>query len=165
MLILVMLMKTISWKPYLLWILIAEAVGGLSGWLTREGSRIFSETVAQPPLSPPAWAFPLAWGILYALMGISAARVCLNTSSPERSKGLNLFITQLTVNFFWSLIFFNAQAYGFAFLWLVLLWILIVGMIFLFSGVDGLAALLQIPYLLWVTFAGYLNYAVWRLNP
>ena len=164
MLILVMLMKTISWKPYLLWILIAEAVGGLSGWLTREGSRIFSETVAQPPLSPPAWAFPLAWGILYALMGISAARVCLNTSSPERSKGLNLFITQLTVNFFWSLIFFNAQAYGFAFFWLLLLWGLVLAMILQFRRVDPLSAILQLPYLLWLSFAAYLSFGVWYLN-
>ena len=71
---------------------------------------------------------------------------------------------QLAVNFFWSLIFFNAQAYGAAFIWLLLLWVLIVAVIWLFSRVDRTAALLQIPYLLWVTFAAYLNYSVWQLN-
>ena len=97
-------------------------------------------------------------------MGIGAARVAAAPESRGRSAALNVFVTQLIVNFFWSLIFFNAQAFGFAFLWLQLLWLLVVVMIFLFSGVDKLAALLQIPYLLWITFAGYLNYGVWQLN-
>lgn len=108
----VMDMKKINWKTYAFWILIAEAVGALSGWLTREGTKIFGETVAQPPLSPPMLVFPIVWGILYALMGISAARVYMAPASTERSRGLNLYIAQLVVNFFWSLIFFNAQAYG-----------------------------------------------------
>ena len=119
-------MKQIPWKVYLLWILFTEAVGGLSGWLTREGSRFFSQSVAQPPLNPPALVFPIVWAVLYALMGISAARVYLTAPSPERSKSLNLYIVQLVVNFFWSLIFFNAQAYGFALLWLLLLLVLVV---------------------------------------
>ena len=77
---------------------------------------------------------------------------------------MNLFITQLVVNFFWSLIFFNAQAYGFAFLWLLLLWVLVLAMILIFRNIDPLAAYLQIPYLLWLTFAAYLNLGVWFLN-
>ena len=84
--------------------------------------------------------------------------------SAERSKGLNLFVTQLVVNFFWSLIFFNAQAFGFAFLWLLLLWVLVLWMILTFRKVDPLAAKLQIPYLLWLTFAAYLSLGVWILN-
>ena len=146
------------------WILLTEAVGGLSGWLTREGSRIFSETVVQPPLSPPAAVFPIVWSILYALMGIGAARIWRSTPSPERSKSLNLFIIQLVVNFFWSLIFFNAQRYGFAFLWLLLLWGLVLAMILQFRRVDPLAAWLQLPYLIWLTFAAYLNFGIWYLN-
>lgn len=104
------------------------------------------------------------WSILYALMGIGAARVAAADGSPERSRALNVFVVQLVVNFFWSLIFFNARAYGFALVWLLLLWILILWMIILFYRVDKPAALLQIPYLLWVTFAAYLNYGVWQLN-
>ena len=104
-----------NWKPYLWWILLTEAVGGLSGWLTREGTKIYQQTIAQPPLSPPGWVFPVVWTILYALMGISAARIYLAPPSRERSRGLNLFIAQLVVNFFWSPIFFNLQAIGLAF--------------------------------------------------
>ena len=111
-------MKTSKWKAYAFWILLSVAVGALSGWLTREGTRLFSETAAQPPLSPPMWVFPVVWGGLYLLMGISGARVSLTPQSEDRSRGLNLFVLQLVVNFFWSLIFFNAQAYGFAVLWL-----------------------------------------------
>lgn len=84
--------------------------------------------------------------------------------STDKQRGLNLFIIQLVINFFWSLIFFNAQAYGFAFLWLLLLWVLVLWMIISFNRVDSAAALLQIPYLLWLTFAAYLSYGVWKLN-
>lgn len=157
-------MNAKPWKVYTFWILLAEAVGGLSGWLTRDGAAAFNETVIQPPLSPPAWVFPVVWGILYLLMGIGAARVWMTLPSPEGRKGLNLFIAQLVVNFFWSLIFFNAQVYGFAFLWLLLLWGLVAAMILQFRRVDPPAAKLQIPYLIWLTFAAYLNLGVWYLN-
>ena len=152
-------MKT-NWKTYALWIGLSEAVGALSGFLARDGIRLFGETAAQPPLSQPAWLFPIVWGILYALMGVSAARI----ASTDSKRGLNLFISQLTVNFFWSLLFFNAGAYGFAALWLTLLWILVFAMILVFWQSDRLSALLQIPYLLWLTFALYLNVGVWYLN-
>lgn len=84
--------------------------------------------------------------------------------SSMQSRGLNLYITQLAVNFFWPFLFFNAQAFGFAFFWLILLWILVLLMIIAFRKEDRLAALLQIPYLIWLTFAVYLNLAVWIIN-
>ena len=146
------------------WILLAEAVGALSGWLTREGTQIYAQTIVKPPLSPPGWVFPVVWAILYALMGIGAAKVYQAPASKTRSMGLNLFITQLVVNFFWSPIFFNLQAFGFALLWLLLLWGLVLWMILVFRKVKPLAAKLQIPYLLWLTFAAYLNFGVWYLN-
>ncbi len=152
------------WKTYVFWIAFAEAIGGLSGWLTREGSRTFNETVAQPPLSPPAIVFPIVWGILYALMGISAARVRISEPSRARGTGINLFITQLVFNFFWSLFFFNAKAYGLAFWWLIVLLTLVVWMVLRFRKTDALAAWLQIPYVLWLCFAAYLNFGVWLLN-
>ena len=146
------------------WILLAEAVGALSGWLTREGTQIYAQTIVKPPLSPPGWVFPVVWAILYALMGIGAARVYQAPVSKARSLGLNLFIAQLVVNFFWSPIFFNLQAFGLAFFWLLLLWGLVLWMILAFRKVEPLAAKLQIPYLLWLTFAAYLNLGVWYLN-
>lgn len=153
-----------NWKIYGFWILLAEAVGGLSGWLTRKGSMYFSQYVVQPPLSPPAIVFPIVWGILFALAGIGAARVSLTKDCPHRSSGLNLFVVQLVVNFFWSPIFFQLRAYALAFFWLILLWILVFLMTLSFRKCDVLAAKLQIPYLLWLTFALYLNFGVWYLN-
>ncbi len=152
-------------KPkYILWILGAEAVGILSAYLSREGMALYSDTMAKPPLTPPAILFPIVWTVLYGLMGAGAARVAAGQDSPARSRGLNLYVIQLAVNFFWSLIFFNARAYGFALLWLALLWVLVLAMILAFRQTDRTAAWLQIPYLLWLTIAAYLNYGVWQLN-
>ncbi len=153
-----------NWKPYLFWILLTEAVGAFSGWLTREGTKLYQQTIVKPPLSPPGWVFPVIWTILFALMGISAARICLAPPSKARNLGLNLFVAQLVVNFFWSPIFFNLQAYGFAFFWLLLLGSLVLTMIFVFRKTDPTAAKLQIPYQLWLTFAAWLNLGVWYLN-
>ena len=157
-------MNRANWKPYLAWILLSEGIGTLAGFLTREGTQLYSQVIFQPPLSPPAMVFPVVWIILYALMGIGAARVWLAPPSPARSRGLTLFLVQLVFNFGWSLIFFNLQAFGFALIWLAALWALIVGMLAAFRQIDRIAALLQIPYLLWVTFAAYLNFGVWMLN-
>lgn len=156
--------KQQPWKTYLFWILLSESVGLLSGWLSREGTQLYSETMLKPALSPPAIVFPIVWTILYALMGISAARIRLAPPSRQQQQGTNLFIAQLVVNFFWSLFFFNLQAYGFSLLWLILLWVLVFLMILSFRKTDRLAAILQIPYLLWLTFAAYLNWGVWMLN-
>lgn len=153
-----------KWKLYAAWILFVETVGALSGWLTRKGTKRYSEAVVQPPLSPPAIVFSIVWGILFALMGISAARVCLAPRSRARTRGLWLFFLQLAFNFFWSFLFFQFRAFGGALIWLLVLWALILGMIFVFHRVDPPTAWLQLPYLFWVTFAAYLNFGVWQLN-
>ena len=153
-----------EWKVYLVFILISVGTGLLAAALTSGGTDLYNGSLLKPPLSPPAVLFPIVWTVLYILMGISGARMWLSPESAVRSRGLNIFIAQLIVNFFWSLIFFNAQAFGFAFFWLLLLWVLIIWMILTFYKTDKLAAFLQIPYLLWVTFAGYLNFMIWRLN-
>ena len=157
-------MKQHVWKTYAFWILFSEAVGFLSGWLSREGTQIYNATIAKPSFAPPGILFPIVWTILYALMGIGAARIYLSPSSRDRSRSLLLFVVQLFFNFFWSIIFFNLQAFALAFIWLLFLWILIVLMIRSFARTDRIAAYLQIPYLIWVTFALYLNFMVWILN-
>ena len=139
-------------------------MGGLSGILSMEGMWLYAESALKPPLTPPGWLFAVVWTILYTLMGISSSKIWLAPESKDRSKGLNLYVVQLIVNFFWSLLFFNAQAYGLAALWLILLWVLVLLMILEFSKVDKLAAWLQIPYFIWLTFAAYLNLGVWFLN-
>ena len=155
----------IQWKKLLICIAIPLGVGGLSALLTAGNMALFEE-VNKPPLSPPGWLFPVVWTILYVLMGIGAALVYNRKEfKPEAVKrALIIYAVNLFLNFFWSIIFFNLQAFGFALLWLAALWVLIVMMINSFHKVDRLAALLQIPYLLWVSFAAYLNFGVWRLN-
>ena len=151
-------------KQYALFIGLSEAVGLLSGLISREGTALYGQMALKPPLAPPGWVFPVVWTVLYALMGIGAARVWSAPKTQARSRGLNLFVAQLIINFFWSPVFFNARAYGLAFAWLLLLWALVFLMIREFRKVDKPAARLQIPYLLWLTFAAYLNWAVWQMN-
>ena len=142
-----------------------EFVGILSFLLSCQGMVLYRETVRKPPLTPPGTVFGIVWTVLYALMAIGAARVDAAPDSRARQRALNEFIIQLTLNFFWSLIFFNVRSYGLALLWLVFLWVFVVRMISAFRKTDSPAAWLQIPYLVWVTFAVYLNYGVWILNP
>ena len=159
-----MRMERSKWKTYAFWLLVTEGIGALSGFLTREGSKLYTATVTKPPLSPPPWVFPVVWGILFALMAVGAARVDLSSPSEERSAALRLYWVQLAVNFFWSILFFNLRAWLLSLLWLVLLWVLVLRLVRSFGKVDALAGRLQIPYLLWVSFAAYLNVGVWALN-
>lgn len=150
-------------KPYAVSILLTLAVGGVGGILTSLGMDSF-DALTKPPLTPPSFLFPIVWTLLFILMGIGAARIYLTEPTVARNRALIVYVVQLAVNFLWSIIFFNLQAYGFAFFWLILLWVLILTMIYLFCKVDKPAALLQIPYAIWVTFAGYLNLMIWLLN-
>ena len=154
-----------KWKPYLYFVALAETVGLLSGWLTRDSQRIYPKIVAQTPLAPPGWVFPAVWVLLYVLMGYGAARVSKASGGTDRNQALNLFFAQLAVNFLWSPIFFNLGSFGLALIWLLLLLVLVAAMTYFFWRVDKKAATSQIPYLIWLLFAAYLNYAVWRGNP
>ena len=151
-------------RVYAVWIFIVESVGFLAGLLSRNGTELYSEMVTKPFLAPPPILFPIVWTILYALMAIGTARVYMAKDSVVRKKSLNLFVAQLTINFFWPLIFFNIQAFGFAFFWLIFLWLLVLWMILEFRKLDRISSLLQIPYLLWLTFATYLNLSIWLIN-
>ena len=157
-------MKARRIGTYAFWILFTEAVGGAASLLTRDGMEAYQAMADKPALSPPAVVFPIVWGLLYALMGIGMARIILSARSQERSDGIQVYLIQLAVNFAWSIIFFKLRSYGGALLVLVLLLGLVLWMIHRFHRVDRPAAMLQIPYVLWLTFAGYLNWAVWMLN-
>lgn len=160
----VIAMKTHVWPAYVKWVLLTEGTGVLAGWLIRDGVRLYQRAVLQPPLSPPGWVFPVVWAVLYALLGAGAARIALAPASPDRSRGLRLFWVQLGFHFCWPLLFFRLQLFGAALVWLALLWVLILQMTLAFRRTDPLAARLQLPYLLWTAFAGYLNAGVWLLN-
>ena len=132
-------------------------VGGVSGFLTRDSVEIYS-MLNKPPLSPPGWLFPIVWTILYILMGISAYIIMTSDSQrQDKNQTLRTYYIQLFVNFLWPIFFFAFGWYGFALLWLLLLWILVARMIKQFGEISKLAAYLNIPYLVWLTFALYLN--------
>ena len=152
-----------KYVPYIVFILIAEAVGVLSGLVTSGGIEAYG-ALDKPAFTPPAVVFPIVWTVLFALMGIGAARVYLSEASPERTWGIGTFFLQLIVNFFWGVFFFNRQAFTFAFVWLLILLALVVLMTWLFSKSDKIAAYLQIPYIVWLVFAGVLNAAVAAMN-
>ncbi len=151
-------------KKLLISLAIPLATGGLSALITRN-SRTIYETLNNPPLSPKPWVFPVVWSILYFLMGVSLYLVWNADTSYLRKKcAFILFGIQLALNFVWSPIFFTMQNFLLAFIILVLMWLATLFMIISFYKVSKPAAFLQIPYLLWLTFAAYLNYGVYLLN-
>lgn len=155
-------MHKIEWKPLIISLCIPLLVGGLSGLLTM-GSMETYQNLNQPPLSPPGVVFPIVWGVLFLLMGISSYLVYVSDSKNKKA-ALAVYAVQLIFNFVWSLIFFNLHAYLFAFIWLCVLWLLILAMVIIFYRINKTAGLLQLPYLLWVAFAGYLNLGIFLLN-
>lgn len=149
-------------KPLVVSLAVSLGVGGLSALLTKDSMQVYA-TVEQPPLSPPGWVFPVVWTILYIAMGVAAYLVWVE-NGPDRDKSLWLYGVQLAFNFLWTIIFFNTQRYGFALVWLIALWGLILATIRAFSRDNDKAGKLLIPYIVWVTFAAYLNAGVWYLN-
>lgn len=155
----------IKWRSLIAALAIPLAVGGLSAWVTKDAMERFAE-LDQPPLSPPGWVFPVVWTILFILMGVASYLV--GTSGMpgwERRNALLLYGVQLAVNFFWSIFFFNMGWYLFSFFWLALLWLLVLETIDLFWKISRSAGILLFPYLAWITFAGYLNFGIFLLNP
>ncbi len=154
-----------SIASYVIAIAIPLGVGLLAAYLTMGSMDIYSK-INTPPLSPPAILFPIVWTILYTLMGVSSALVYnQRATAPEYARrGLCYYAMSLIVNFAWSIVFFNARAFGIAFLWLLLLLYLIIRTILCYHRVSKVAAYLQIPYAIWVAFAGYLNLGIIILN-
>lgn len=151
----------IKWKSLIICLFIPLAIGSISAFLTQDNMKIF-QSLNKPTLSPPGWLFPIAWTILYILMAIASYLVL--TTKRANNHALIFYGIQLAFNFFWSIIFFNLDAYLFAFIWLVLLWLLIIKTAIGFYQTSKSAGLLMIPYIVWVTFAGYLNFSIYLLN-
>ena len=154
--------KTKNAWIYVAGIAIALIVGAVSGFASMNGMKEFA-LLKQPPLSPPGWLFPVVWTILYSLMGISSAIVFIkNTIDTKRA--LTIYAAQLFVNALWAPIFFGLELRLVAFVWLLILIVLVVKMIAEFKKVDDTAGNIQFPYLIWLLFAGYLNLAVFLIN-
>lgn len=151
-------------KALIICLLIPLAVGGLAAWLTMDSMAQFA-ALAQPPLSPPGWVFPVVWTILYLLMGWASFLIWKSgASQAAKKRALGLYGVQLAVNFVWPLLFFRAGLYGFALIWLMILLVMVVETMLAFGRIDRRAAWLLAPYFLWLLFAAYLNAGVWLLN-
>lgn len=149
-----------NWKGLLVSVAIPLAVGGLASFFTRDAMQNF-EVLKKPPLSPPGWIFPVVWTILYLLMGVAAFLIAQQRGkNPAVASALGVYAFQLLLNFFWPIIFFNREWYFAAFVLLIVLWAMIWYTILAFYPINKCAAYLLVPYVLWVTFAGYLNLGV-----
>lgn len=154
----------IRWKKLIICLAIPLLVGGAAALLSGTGMAQYS-ALRQPPFSPPGWLFPVVWTILYLLMGYASYRVLVSGAEPEEIKrALSLYGAQLALNFLWPLLFFGLDRYLLAFIVILALWVLIFLTINAFSDIDEWAGNLLLPYILWVTFAAYLNVGVYLLN-
>ncbi len=121
------------------------------------------ENMVKPSFSPPQIVFPIVWTILYLLMGYSSYLISVS-KSEKKFECLYLYFLQLFVNLLWPVIFFKFEMYLLSFVWIVLLIVLVVNMIKCFSNVNRVASKLNVPYLLWLLFAAYLNFQIYLLN-
>ena len=139
----------------------ASTVGALASLQARS----FYGSLSQPEWAPPSWVFGPVWTVLFAMMAITAWLVWRIGGIQANPQALLLFLLQLVFNALWSWLFFAWQLGALAFADIILLWILIVATLVSFWRVNRLAGALLVPYLLWVSFAAALNYALWQLNP
>jgi tryptophan-rich sensory protein len=148
-----------------LFVVIIMGTGSYVGYITGGGQSPWFIALTKPPFNPPGYLFGIVWPILYALMAVAAWRIWRLPASKERTRGLNLFVLQLLINFCWSFIFFVAHQIAIGAIWIALL----VGVVLLvmksFKRLDPVSMLLLTPYLAWISFATVLNASFWALNP
>jgi len=156
-------MKIENFLKLIICIVVCELAGILGSFLTISALPTWYATLQKPLLNPPGWIFGPVWVILYLLMGISFWLI-QKSDSKEKKKAIWLFLVQLALNAIWSPVFFGGQSIGGALAIIVLLWAAIVLTILVFTKISKTAAWLLVPYILWVSFAAYLNFAIWMLN-
>ncbi len=148
----------------ILCILIPLSIGAIGGITTASGVNDWYLTIQKPSFNPPNYLFGPVWTFLYLLMGISLFMIIQSPKSTLRKNAIIIFIIQLFLNFLWSFLFFKYQLLGLAFIEIILIWISIFSMILIFRKINKTAAYLQLPYILWVSFATVLNGAIWYIN-
>lgn len=156
-------MKPINLKRLIIAIIIPEAVGLLSSFVTGNIGNAYND-YTKPPLSPPGIIFPIVWGILYALMGIASYIVYEEGKGEKRREALTFYGLQLAVNFIWPIIFFRFEAYWVAVVVIFVLLVLVVITALKFKEISNAAFWLLVPYIAWLLFATYLNIGVAVLN-
>lgn len=153
------------WQKIALCVIVIEILGSTSGLLTVSAIRGWFATLENPPGNPPNWVFGPVWTVLYAMMGSAVALIWHRAKpGPDRRKALTLFFSQLALNLAWSPIFFGAHQIGMALIVIATLALGIVLTILAFRRIDRTASLLLVPYLIWVSYATYLNSGFWLLN-
>jgi benzodiazapine receptor len=145
-------------------VILSLLIGGVSGIATSGEINGWYQNLNKPSFNPPNWVFGPVWTLLYLLMGVSLYLIWILPASKEKNKAIVVFFVQMTLNFFWSFLFFKFKLMGWAFVEIVILWVLIIWTISLFYKLKKSAGLINIPYLLWVTFASFLNLAYFLLN-
>lgn len=153
----------IDWKKLIICILIPIGVGTITSFLTMGSMETF-DYLNKPPLSPSGIVFPIVWSILYVLMGISSYLVIRSGKEYRTKTALTVYGIQLILGLIWSLVFFNLEGYLAAFFLLIILLATILVMTFLFYKLNKISGYLMIPYIIWVFFAGYLNFMIFLLN-
>ncbi|WP_291650362.1 TspO/MBR family protein [Clostridium sp.] len=150
--------------PLIINILIPVGAGFIVGYLNQNSIATY-ETLNKPFFNPPAIIFPIIWTILYILMGIAAYRIYMRNKQGTDDKGAYFFyLVQLIFNLMWSFIFFTFRLYAISFFWIIILFVLVMITFIKFIRVDKVSAFLLTPYMLWLIFAGVLNYFIWLLN-
>lgn len=157
-------MDSKPWLGLIPFLLICLGAASLASFLTMRGVREWYPRLRKPPGTPASWIFGPVWTMLYVLMAIAAWLVWRDYGWRGGRSALFIFFAQLGLNMAWSGIFFGARLPGVAFAEIVLLWLAILFNIVIFHWLTPLAALFLVPYLLWVTYASYLNLGIWRLN-
>lgn len=157
-------MKKISIGTLIIALLIPLLIGGISAALSSKGMATYG-SMKKPPLSPPPWVFSVAWTILYIMMGIASYFIIVSeTSMSSKAMALIVYVIQLVMNFAWSIIFFNAGEYLISFIWLMVMWCIVILCAVRFYPISRVATCLFIPYILWLTFAAYLNLGAYILS-
>ena len=154
-------MKKINWKRLITITIITFLVGSFFSFLTMNNMSAFKEL--EKPINVPAIIFPIVWSVLYLLMSVSCY-ITTESNDKNKDKAIIWYGINLVVNSLWSLIFFGFGTYLLSFIWIILLLIIVIIMMAKFYNIDKKAAYLNIPYILWIIFAGYLNFGIYLLN-
>ena len=158
-------MKISNFLKLIIAIVFCELAGIIGSVFTTPSIEGWYAGIIKPSLNPPAWVFGPVWTTLFALMGIAAFLIWKKGLDHRDVRiALGIFIVQLVLNTFWSIIFFGLHSLGGAFIEIIFLWLAILATIIVFAKISKPAAWLLVPYILWVSFAAYLNYAIWTLN-
>ena len=157
--------NNIKFGPLVLNILIPILGGFLVSYINRNTINYYSTTVKKPFFTPPSIVFIIVWSILYLLMGIAAYRIYIRNKVKNDDNGAYFFyLIQLILNFMWSFIFFTFRLYGISFIWIIILFVFVIITFIKFIKIDKIAGLLLAPYMLWLVFAGFLNFFIWVFN-